>query len=272
MACRRCHAYDMRQGPGATLTDAVLVAQHGAVLEITINRPEARNAVTAEVATGIAAAVDELDSRPELAVGIITGAGGVFCAGMDLKAFLRGEDPGVPGRGFAGLVEAPPVKPLIAAVEGYALAGGFEIVLACDMVIAAEGARFGIPEVKRGLVAGAGGLIRLPDRIPPGAAMELALTGDPLDAARAHQLGLVNRVVGNGEAVAAAHELASRIAANGPLATRVSKKVLTESRSWPADQRFDRQRPLVDEVFTSRDAREGATAFAETRAPVWEGR
>lgn len=255
-----------------TSTAAVLVEQRGAVLEITINRPEAKNAVNADVAQGIAAAVEELDSRPGIAVGIITGAGSVFCAGMDLKGFLRGEDPTVPGRGFAGLVEAPPVKPLIAAVEGYALAGGFEIVLACDMVVAAQSARFGIPEVKRGLVAGAGGLVRLPDRIPPAAAMELALTGDPLDAERAHQLGLVNRVVGNGDAVAAAHELASRIAANGPLATRVSKQVLTESRSWPADDRFDRQRPLVEVVFTSRDAKEGAQAFAEKRAPVWEGR
>ncbi|MFG1667792.1 crotonase/enoyl-CoA hydratase family protein [Streptomyces sp. Y7] len=256
----------------STSADAVLVTRHGAVLEITINRPEAKNAVNADVAQGIAAAVEELDGDPEIAVGIITGAGGVFCAGMDLKGFLRGEDPTVPGRGFAGLVEGPPLKPLIAAVEGYALAGGFEIVLACDMVVAAENARFGIPEAKRGLVAGAGGLVRLPDRIPPAAAMELALTGDPIDAARAHQLGLVNRVVGNGEAVAAAHELASRIAANGPLATRVSKQVLTESRSWPADERFDRQRPIVETVFTSRDAKEGAQAFAEKRAPVWEGR
>ena len=253
---------------GQERSDVLVVASDG-VLEITINRPEAKNAVNLAVAEGIAAALDELDNRSDLVVGIITGAGGTFSAGMDLKAFLRGEFPTVPSRGFAGIAQVPPVKPVIAAVEGYALAGGCEIVLACDMVTAGESARFGIPEVKRGLVAAAGGLFRLPERIPPAVAMELALTGDFLAAERAHQLGLVNTLVADGEALAAAHRLADRIAANGPLATVASKKVMVESRSWPANERFARQQPIIEPVLTSRDAQEGARAFAEKRPPVW---
>jgi enoyl-CoA hydratase len=250
----------------------VLIEVSDGVLEITINRPEAKNAINLAVAESVAAALDELDGRPDLAVGIITGAGGTFSAGMDLKAFLRGERPTVPGRGFAGITEAPPAKPIIAAVEGYALAGGCEIVLACDLVTAGIGARFGIPEVKRGLVAAAGGLFRLPDRIPPAVAMELALTGDFLDAERAHQLGLINALVADGEALTAAHRLADRIAANGPLATRASKKIMVESRSWPANERFTRQQSIIVPVLTSADAKEGATAFAEKRQPVWQAR
>src|SRR6266566_674376 len=246
----------------------VLIEASDGVLEITINRPAAKNAINLAVAKAIAAALDELDGRPHLAVGIITGAGGTFSAGMDLRAFLRGERPTVPGRGFAGITEAPPAKPIIAAVEGYALAGGCEIVLSCDLVTAGRGARFGIPEVKRGLVAAAGGLFRLPERIPPAVAMELALTGDFLDAERAYGLGLVNTLVADGEALAAAHRLAARIAANGPLATVASKKVMVESRSWPANERFTRQGPIIEPVFTSKDAREGAAAFAEKRPPV----
>jgi enoyl-CoA hydratase len=256
---------------GQGRSDVLVVASDG-VLEITINRPEAKNAVTLAVAAGIAAALDELDDRPDLVVGIITGAGGTFCAGMDLKGFLRGEFPTVPGRGFAGIAEVPPAKPLIAAVEGYALAGGCEIVLACDMVVAGSSARFGIPEVKRGLVAAAGGLFRLPERIAPAVAMELALTGDFLAAERAHQLGLVNTLVADGEALAAAHRLADRIAANGPLATVASKKVIVDSRSWPANERFTRQQPIIGPVLTSQDAHEGARAFAEKRPPVWQAR
>jgi enoyl-CoA hydratase len=191
---------------------------------------------------------------------------------MDLKGFLRGERPVVPGRGFAGLVEAPPAKPLIAAVEGYALAGGCEIVLACDLVTAGRSARFGIPEVKRGLVAAGGGLFRLPDRIPPAIAAELALTGDFLDAERAYQLGLVNRLADDGGALAAARELAARIAANGPLAVRASKAIMVGSRGWPAEERFARQMPVLMPVMTSEDAKEGARAFAEKRAPVWQAR
>ena len=250
----------------------VLVTAEQGVMVITLNRPHAKNAVTLAVAEGVAAALDELDARDDLAVGIITGAGGTFCAGMDLKAFLRGERPSLPGRGFAGITEAPPATPLIAAVEGYALAGGCEIVLACDMVTAGRGARFGIPEVKRGLVAAAGGLLRLPERIPRAVAMELALTGGFLDAPRAYELGLVNRLTNDGSALDEALELAHAIAANGPLATRASKRVIVESRSWPVEERFARQREIIEPVMTSDDAREGARAFAEKRRPNWQGR
>ncbi|QYN33836.1 crotonase/enoyl-CoA hydratase family protein [Pseudonocardia sp. DSM 110487] len=251
--------------------EVVVTAEQG-VMIVTINRPHAKNAVTLAVAEGVAAALDELDARDDLAVGIITGAGGTFCAGMDLKAFLRGERPTLPGRGFAGITEAPPATPLIAAVEGYALAGGCEIVLACDMVTAGRDARFGIPEAKRGLVAAAGGLLRLPERIPRAVAMELALTGGFLDAPRAYDLGLVNRLTDNGSALDEALELAHAIAANGPLATRASKRVIVESRGWPVEERFARQREIIEPVMASEDAREGARAFAEKRRPNWQGR
>ena len=167
------------------MTDEVLTETRDGVLVITINRPEAKNAVNAAVAAGVAAALDELDDSEDLRVGVLTGAGGTFCAGMDLKAFLTGESPIVEGRGLAGLTQQQPRKPLVAAVEGWALAGGFEIMLACDLVVAAETARFGVPEVKRGLIAGAGAALRLPERVPMPIALELLLTGDPIDAARA---------------------------------------------------------------------------------------
>ena len=250
----------------------VLVTAEQGVMVITLNRPHAKNAVTLAVSEGVAAALDELDARDDVAVGIITGAGGTFCAGMDLKAFLRGERPSLPGRGFAGVTEAPPATPLIAAVEGYALAGGCEIVLACDMVTAGRGARFGIPEAKRGLVAAAGGLLRLPERIPRAIAMELALTGGFLDAPRAYDLGLVNRLTDDGSALDEALDLAHAIAANGPLATRASKRVIVESRGWPVEERFARQREIIEPVMTSEDAREGARAFAEKRPPNWRAR
>lgn len=242
------------------------------ILVITLNRPLAKNAMTQAMAQLIAAALDELDEDPALTVAVLTGTGGAFCAGMDLKGFLRGERPSIPGRGFGGVTSRPPRKPLIAAVEGWALAGGFELVLACDVVVAARGARFGIPEVKRGLVAAAGGLHRLPDRLPEVVAMELALTGDPIDAERLHSLGLVSTLADEGHALRAALELAARIAANGPLAVAASKQIVVESRGWPRDERFERQRPYVDEVFSSQDAQEGARAFAEKRAPRWAGR
>jgi enoyl-CoA hydratase len=251
--------------------EVVVTAEEG-VMVISINRPHAKNAVTLAVAEGVAAALDELDARADLAVGIITGAGGTFSAGMDLKAFLRGERPSLPGRGFAGITEAPPATPLIAAVEGYALAGGCEIVLACDMVTAGRGARFGIPEVKRGLVAAAGGLLRLPERIPRAVAMELALTGGFLDAPRAYDLGLVNRLTDDGSALDEALELAHTIAANGPLATRASKRVISEYGGWPVEERFARQGEIIEPIMTSEDAREGARAFAEKRRPNWQGR
>jgi enoyl-CoA hydratase len=198
------------------MAEEVLTERRDNVLLVTINRPEAKNAVNEAVAQGVAAAMDELDGDDDLRVGVITGAGGTFCAGMDLKAFLAGEVPVVEGRGLAGLTERPPRKPLIAAVEGWALAGGFEVALACDLVVAAETARFGVPEVKRGLVAAAGAALRLPSLIPQPIALELLLTGDPIDAERASGLGLVNRVVPEGTALDGALELAATIAANGP--------------------------------------------------------
>ena len=251
---------------------AVLTEHRGSTLLITLNRPEARNAVNAALAEGVAAALDELDSNATLQVGVITGAGGGFCAGMDLKAFVRGESPHVEGRGFAGIVQDPPRKPLIAAIEGFAVAGGFEVALACDLIVAARGAKLGIPEVKRSLVAAGGALLRLPRRIPYHLAMELALTGDPILAERGAELGLVNRLAEPGGAVDAALELADAIAANGPLALDASKRILVESAEWSEDEAWDRQGEIAGPVFVSEDAREGATAFAEKREPVWKGR
>ncbi|MFE6387957.1 crotonase/enoyl-CoA hydratase family protein [Nocardiopsis dassonvillei] len=253
------------------MSDEVLYTAEDGVAVITINRPQARNAVNAAVAARVAEALDDLDARKDLSVGIITGAGGTFCAGMDLKAFMRGEVPLVEGRGFGGFAERPPRKPLIAAVEGYALAGGFEAVLACDLVVAAEDARFGIPEVKRGLVAGAGGLLRLQHRIPRNIAMELALTGDFVETPRLAELGLVNRVTASGGALEGARELAARITANGPLAVRVSKEVITSSGDWSTERMWEKQNELTGPVFVSHDAMEGAAAFAEKRAPMWRG-
>lgn len=250
---------------------SVLTAFDSGIAVFTINRPEARNAVDLEVAEALAAAVDEFESRPDLVVGILTGAGDNFCAGMDLKAFARGEKPSLPGRGFAGIAEQPPTKPLIAAVEGWALAGGCELALSADLVVAAEGARFGIPEVKRGLVAAGGGLLRLPKVLPYQTAMELALTGDPMTAEQAHARGLVNVVTAPGGALEGARRLASRIAANGPLAVRVTKQVLSMAAGYTDGCAFEAQRALTTPVFTSADAREGAVAFAEKRAPVWVG-
>ncbi len=253
------------------MSEEVLTSEKDGVLVVTINRPEVKNAMTKAAAEGIAAAMDRLDSDDNLRVGILTGAGGTFCSGMDLKGFLRGESPSIEGRGFGGIVQKPPEKPLIAAVEGYALAGGLELMIACDLVVASTGAKFGIPEVKRGLVAAAGGVMMLPDQIPERIAMELALTGDFIDAARAYELGLINRIT-DGEALVAAKELAASIVANGPLAVRVSKQVIKQSRGWAMDERYTRQTQLIAPVFVSEDAREGAAAFAEKRAPNWKGK
>lgn len=253
------------------MTDEVLTRDQDGILIVTINRPEQKNAMTKAAAEGIAAAMDRLDSEDALRVAIITGAGGTFCSGMDLKGFLRGETPSVEGRGFGGLTQAPPKKPLIAAVDGYALAGGLELMIACDMVVANSKAKFGIPEAKRGLVAGAGGLIRLPEQIPSRIAMELAVTGDFIDAERAYQLGLINRIT-DGAALDAALELAATISANGPLAVQVSKQIIAEYRNWPVEQRWEKQGALMGPVFASADAREGAAAFAEKRKPNWTGK
>ena len=254
------------------MADEVQVEFSGRVTIITINRPQARNAINHPVSAAVAQALDDLDERDDLTVGIITGAGGTFSSGMDLKAFLAGENVTVPGRGLAGLTQRPPAKPLIAAVEGWALAGGCEIALACDLIVAADDAKFGIPEVKRGLVAGAGGLVRLPRRIPAGIAMELALTGDPLPAADAHRLGLVNKLTAPGQALAGALALAERIAANGPLAVAATKQIVGQQFDWQLAEVWEKQEPIMRPAFQSKDAREGALAFAEKRAPVWQGR
>jgi enoyl-CoA hydratase len=250
---------------------AVLIERRGRILTITINRPDQRNAVNAAVAQGIAGALDELDADPGLSVGVLTGVGKGFCAGMDLKAFVAGERPQVEGRGFAGITQRAAGKPLIAAIEGFAVAGGLEVALACDLIVAARGARLGIPEVKRGLVAAGGGLIRLPRALPRNVAMELALTGDPIEAQRAYELGLVNRLAEPGQALPTALGLAETIAANGPLALAATKRIMVESADWPDSEFFARQAPISDPVRDSEDAREGATAFAERRAPVWKG-
>jgi enoyl-CoA hydratase len=251
---------------------AVLSERRERVLLITINRPDQRNAVNAAVAEGIASALDELDGDAKLSLGVITGAGKGFCAGMDLKAFVAGERPYAGDRGFAGIVERPAEKPLIAAVEGFAVAGGLEVALACDLIVAARGTRLGVPEVKRSLVAAGGALLRLPRTLPRNVAMELALTGDPIDAERGFELGLVNRLTDPGQALEAALELAETIAANGPLALRATKRILVESADWPDAEFFSRQREIAGPVMSSEDAREGATAFAEKRPPIWKGR
>jgi enoyl-CoA hydratase len=242
------------------------------VLVVTIDRSEARNAINTETAVAIGEAMDRLDSDSSLASGIITGAGGTFCAGMDLKAFLAGERPSIPGRGFAGIVEQPPTKPLIAAVEGYAIAGGFEIALASDMIVAADNSKFGLPEVKRGLVAAGGGLMRLQQRVPYHLAMQWALTGNLVDAQRAYDVALVNELTPPGGALDAALTLAHSIAANGPLAVAATKRIVIEAPSWSRAEMFDKQRKISEPVRASEDAREGATAFKEKRAPVWRGR
>jgi enoyl-CoA hydratase len=253
------------------MSEAVLSDVSDGIAVITINRPEARNAVNGDVARGMAAAMDEADASSDVRVIVLTGAGGTFSAGMDLKGFLSGDSPIVPGRGFGGLVQQPPTKPVIAAVEGYALAGGFELVLACDLVVASNEARFGLPEVRRGLVAGAGGLLRLPRRIPYHLAMEVALTGDHFTAARLHEAGLVNVLVPAGGALEGARELAARIAKGAPLALAATKRVIVESGDWDSDVEFDLQGEIITPVFTSKDAMEGAAAFAEKRTPNWRG-
>lgn len=253
------------------MSDELLRSTHGEVLLLTLNRPARRNAVNHGLALALSQALVEFEQNDTWRVAVLTGAGGFFSAGMDLAAFTEGETPMIPGKGFGGLTEAPPAKPLIAAVEGFAVAGGCEMALACDLIVAAEDARFGLPEVKRGLIASAGGLMRLPQRLPYHLAMELALTGEMLSAPLAHQHGLVNRLTPKGGALDAALALAAQVAAQAPLAVAASKRVIRESADWPADQMFARQAPIADAIGRSADALEGARAFVEKRAPQWRG-
>jgi enoyl-CoA hydratase len=255
-----------------TPSEPVLTERRGNVLLITLNRPEVRNAVNAALAAGVAGALEQLDSDDGLAVGVLTGAGGSFCAGMDLGAFVKGEMPWFGDRGFAGIAQRASRKPLVAAIEGFALAGGLEVALACDLLVAARGARLGIPETKRSLVAAGGALLRLPRRMPYHVVMELALTGDPLPAERFHELGLVNRLSEPGGAVETALELAGQVAKNGPLALAASKRILEEQFDWSSAEMWEKQGAISGPVMASEDAREGASAFKEKRDPVWRGR
>ena len=253
-------------------TSEVLTERRDAVLVITINRPEQRNAVNAAVAEGIGRALDQLDADSDLMIGVLTGAGKGFSAGMDLKAFAAGERPWYGDRGFAGITQRSSDKPLIAAVEGFAVAGGLEVAIACDLIVASKGTKLGIPEVKRSLVAAGGGLLRLPQLLPRAVALEMALTGDPILAERAYELGMVNRLTEPGGALEAALELAAAITPNAPLGLAGSKRILNESQDWPVAEFFERQQAISGPIFDSEDAKEGATAFAEKRAPVWKGR
>jgi len=251
----------------------ISVDAEGEVLIVRINRPEARNAINYDCALEMAEAFDRLDADPLLRIGILTGTQTMFSAGMDLKEFAKTRQrPSPEGRGFGGLNEKPPAKPLIAAVEGFALAGGFEMVLACDLVVAGRNAVFGLPETKRGLIPGSGGMLRLPRRIPYQVAMEIVLTGDSIDAQRAYDLGLVNHLSEPGQAMHDALLLAQRIAENGPLAVQMAKHIMTVGMDWSQQEMFERQRPLLKQILESEDAREGALAFAEKRKPQWKGR
>ena len=244
------------------MSDEVLVEHDDGLVVITINRA---------VSYGVCEAIDEMERRDDLRLAILTGAGGTFCAGMDLKAFAVGEVTRVEGRGLLGIVNSPPKKPLIAAVEGYALAGGFEAVLACDLLVASRTAMFGLPEAKRGLMAGAGGLLRLPRAIPARIAMEMALTGEMMSADKLERYGLINRLVEPGEALTAAKALARLILANAPLSVLRSKQVMVEQRDWPLDQQFARQDGVLGDFRASNDALEGARAFIEKRPARWTG-
>jgi enoyl-CoA hydratase len=256
----------------AVLSEPVLAERRENVLVITLNRPDVRNAVNAALAAGVAGALEQLDGDDELSVGVLTGAGGFFCAGMDLGAFVKGESPWFGDRGFAGIAQRASRKPLIAAIEGFAVAGGLEIALACDLIVAARGAKLGIPEATRSLVAAGGALLRLPRRMPYHVVMELALTGDPLPAERFHDFGVVNRLAEPGAALDVALELAGRIARNGPLALAASKRILQEQFDWSSEEMWEKQGAISGPVFASEDAKEGANAFKEKRDPVWRGR
>lgn len=249
--------------------------QKGPIALLTINRPEARNAVNGEVAAGMEAAIDRLESDDEVWIGVLTGAGSVFSAGADLKAIASGQAAALQTAkgGFAGIATRARTKPIIAAVDGPALAGGCEIVLSCDLVVASSAAAFGLPEVKRSLVAGAGGLFRLPRVLPRNVAMEIVLTGDPITAERAYSLGMINELVEPGQAVQAALALAERICANAPVAVRESRQVVLAADTTTDDEELWRlSNQAFAKVASTEDFAEGPRAFIEKRPPAWKGR
>jgi enoyl-CoA hydratase len=247
--------------------DEILIEQRGRVLLVTLNRPSAMNAINASISKGLRRAVERLNADNGLSVGVVTGAGKGFCAGMDLKAFSRGEDIGP----FMEFIRDGADKPLIAAVEGFALAGGLELALSCDLIVASKGAKLGIPEAKVGLFAAGGGLFRLPSRVGYARAMEMAITGDPIFAEEAAELGLVSRLTEAGNSVEHALELAARVAENAPLAVAASKSLMRSSIGLTEREFFELQLSYRDRVFSSADAKEGPRAFAEKRAPRWSG-
>ncbi len=247
--------------------EAVLTERRDRVLLITLNRPDAMNAINGDLSAGLVAAVEELDSDKGLTAGVLTGNGRGFCAGMDLKAFARGENIGP----MMKFIKEGSKKPLIGALEGFALAGGLELALTCDLLVAAKGIKLGIPEVGVGLFAAGGGLQRLPSRVGYGRAMEMAITADPITSDEAAQLGLVSRLVEKGEAVDAALELAARISKNAPLAVSVSKQLTKAAVDLDEAAFWELQNELMPAVFGSNDAKEGPLAFAEKRAPNWSG-
>lgn len=246
---------------------AVLTEKRGRVLLITLNRPDAMNAINGALSAGLVAAVEQLDGDPGLTAGVLTGAGRGFCSGMDLKAFSRGEDIGP----MMTFVRNGANKPLIGAVEGFALAGGLELALSCDLLVAAKGVKLGIPEAGVGLFAAAGGLLRLPSRVGYGKAMEMAITADPITAEEGFEYGLIARLTEKGEAVDTAMELAERVARNAPLAVAASKQLIRATQGVTEEDFWKLQGPLQQSVFSSEDAKEGPRAFAEKRPPEWTG-
>ncbi len=254
------------------MADEVLTEVRGRTLLITLNRPDVMNAVNQAVADQLAAAVDQLDAAPNLSVGVLNGTGRGFCAGMDLKAFASGGMPVVEGRGFGGITERSAAKPLIAAIEGFALAGGLELALSCDILVVAKGAKLGIPETGVGLFAAGGALLRLPQALPYGLAMKMALTAQPITAEVAHQYGLVTELAEKGEAVNVALEMAQQIEKNAPLGLIASKALIAKSKGQTEAEFWAYQNAEHMHVFSSEDAHEGPTAFAEKRPPVWRGK
>lgn len=250
----------------------VLTTSSDGILVITINRPESNNALNQATMRAIDEAVRRLDTDKDLRVGILTGAGGTFSAGGDLKEMSGSDEaPNIDTTGMPRYISEPTEKPLIAAVEGYAVAGGFEFMMACDMAVSARNAKFGLPEVRVGLVAVAGGVLRLSRQIPPRVAMQLAMTGEMISADRAYELGIVNELVDPGSALDKAMELARRISTNAPLAVQASKKIVSTSPEWSKEDMWNMQKKIALPVFESKDAKEGTVAFAEKRQPIWKG-